>query len=100
MHKTDAEEEAASFIKKVKGILRSQDGLIYSVESEVHTSNVISPSTVGDRYAYVGVTFYNVGNPENAFPSKTWMRFGEMGAEVSTWHGSNARIEFHKSFDG
>lgn len=99
MFKTEAEEEAEELIERIKTLLASQDGLIYSIDkAEVKKSNVISPSTIGDRDAWVFVTLYNVSNPDKLFERRTWMKLGEMGVDVDT-HGST-EIEFYKKFKG
>jgi len=102
---TEAEEKAEQFVEQVKSLLRSQDGLIYAVDSSIDTPNVISPSTVANRDAWVEVTLFNVSDPDNTFPAHIWVRLGEIGADIDTYSGSKwndykPTIEFHKRFDG
>lgn len=102
---TREEEKAEEFVEQVKRLLRAQDGLIYEVDSSIDHPNAISPSTVCDRDAWVEVTLYNVSKADHALPAHSWMRLGELGADVDTYTGSrhngyNPTIEIHRRIEG
>jgi hypothetical protein len=100
---TEAEKEAERFIERVKSILRSKDNLIYGIDSSIDKPNVISPSTVNNRDAWVEVIIYNASSPEDVLSPHEWVRLGEMGADIDMHSGDrhyeyNPSIEFHKRF--
>lgn len=102
MIQSKAEEQAENFIEEVKAIFAGEDGLFYELDTSVKKSNVISPSTVGDRYASVWVTLYNVSDPDDALSARSWMRLGELDAGVNKYDGityDNPEIEIQKKFN-
>lgn len=99
----DAERKAREFIDRIETIVSAKDNLIYDIESEVRSPNVISPSTVGDKDAIVSVELFNVGNADDAFDVDTWISLGQIADGIDKWSAGDpgsdtALIEFHARF--
>jgi len=97
--KPEPEQKAEELAETIKNIISSKDDLIYEVRDDVKKTNVISPSTVGDRDMIVEVELYNVADPESILDPRDWKRFGELGVDVDSYDKQlPTLIEFHKRF--
>ena len=122
---SQASKNAEQFVERVKRMVNRKDDVIANVETNVDDTNVISPSTIGDKDAWVEVTLYNVSDPNDLFTPREWMELGKMGADlqssshedcsearstsgsvnVDTYTGNyhngyNPTVEIHKRFSG
>ena len=102
---SQASKNAEQFVERVKRMVNRKDDVIANVETNVDDTNVISPSTIGDKDAWVEVTLYNVSDPDDLFTPREWMDLGEIGADLYTYTGSkhngyNPTVEIRKRFSG